>query len=103
MSAQKSRRADDPIGAEPRQQIRFPEKNAKDDKLITLTSSAAGSAQRTTVRILFKKNIAARVADHIVPHHGDSKLFGEGELQSLCFPAMMRRQQELKDIMPKWV
>jgi 5-methylcytosine-specific restriction enzyme A len=27
---------------------------------------------------------AAYVADHIVPHHGDSKLFWFGELQSLC-------------------
>lgn len=27
---------------------------------------------------------AATVADHIIPHRGDPKLFFEGELQSLC-------------------
>ncbi|MFT3724646.1 MAG: hypothetical protein QM773_13815 [Hyphomonadaceae bacterium] len=28
--------------------------------------------------------VVATVADHVIPHRGDSKLFFEGELQSLC-------------------
>jgi 5-methylcytosine-specific restriction protein A len=30
------------------------------------------------------RTTAATVADHIVPHKGDPKLFWEGKLQSLC-------------------
>jgi 5-methylcytosine-specific restriction enzyme A len=29
--------------------------------------------------------VAAQVADHIVPHRGDSQLFWLGDLQSLCW------------------
>jgi 5-methylcytosine-specific restriction endonuclease McrA len=27
----------------------------------------------------------ATIADHVVPHHGDERLFWEGPLQSLCY------------------
>lgn len=30
------------------------------------------------------ESVLATVADHIIPHRGDLKLFYEGELQSLC-------------------
>lgn len=33
---------------------------------------------------------AATVADHIIPHRGDERLFYEGELQSLCDAAPWR-------------
>lgn len=40
---------------------------------------------------------AARVADHIVPHRGDSELFWNGDLQSLCKPCHdSAKQQEEK-------
>jgi 5-methylcytosine-specific restriction endonuclease McrA len=32
------------------------------------------------------KATEATVADHIIPHKGDLKLFWEGRLQSLCKP-----------------
>ncbi len=30
------------------------------------------------------RTTAAEVADHVIPHRGDERLFFEGELQSLC-------------------
>jgi hypothetical protein len=40
----------------------------------------------------------ATVADHVIPHKGDAKLFFEGELQSLCVTHhnATKREQELK-------
>lgn len=32
------------------------------------------------------RTTAATVADHVVPHKGDARLFWDGELQSLCGP-----------------
>jgi 5-methylcytosine-specific restriction protein A len=39
---------------------------------------------------------AASVADHIIPHRGDEKLFWFGELQSLCTPHHNRSKQQLE-------
>lgn len=36
---------------------------------------------------------AARVADHIIPHRGDDRLFWEGDLQSLCDSCHSRLKQ----------
>lgn len=40
--------------------------------------------------------VQATVADHIVPHKGDARLFWKGELQSLCKPChdSLKAQQE---------
>lgn len=32
------------------------------------------------------ETVAAEIADHVIPHHGDYYLFWFGELQSLCSP-----------------
>jgi 5-methylcytosine-specific restriction enzyme A len=44
------------------------------------------------------RGTAATVADHVVPHRGDEKLFWFGKLQSLCAPChdTIKRQQEVK-------
>lgn len=33
---------------------------------------------------LLGRTTAATIADHVIPHRGDAKLFFEGDLQSLC-------------------
>ena len=48
------------------------------------------------------KAVAARVADHVIPHKGDYTLFATGVLQSLCFMChdqvkqRMEKQYKLK-------
>src|SRR5262245_41418304 len=39
---------------------------------------------------------AAKIADHIIPHRGDYKLFWFGELQSLCSPCHSGRKAQLE-------
>jgi len=41
--------------------------------------------------------IPANVADHIVPHHGDEKLFWFGKLQSLCASCHSSSKQQLEN------
>src|SRR5262245_29882607 len=40
--------------------------------------------------------VRARVCDHVVPHHGDERLFVEGELQSLCWPCHEQRKNSVE-------
>lgn len=40
---------------------------------------------------------AARVADHVVPHRGDSVLFWMGQLQSLCHNHHNKSKRTLED------
>jgi 5-methylcytosine-specific restriction enzyme A len=40
----------------------------------------------------------AKVADHIVPHHGDARLFFYGDLQSLCWPHHRSTKQQQEKI-----
>jgi 5-methylcytosine-specific restriction endonuclease McrA len=40
----------------------------------------------------------ASVADHVVPHRGDSKLFWFGELQSLCWSHHSKSKQQMETI-----
>lgn len=39
---------------------------------------------------------AATIADHVIPHRGDERLFFEGELQSLCDEAPWRCHSKVK-------
>ena len=40
--------------------------------------------------------VAANVADHVIPHRGDYKLFWNGELQSLCEPCHNKGKQQIE-------
>ena len=40
----------------------------------------------------------AKVADHVVKHGGDPRLFREGALQSLCWPCHERRKKSIETL-----
>lgn len=40
--------------------------------------------------------VVAQVADHVIPHRGDYKLFWFGKLQSLCMDCHNRDKQQLE-------
>jgi 5-methylcytosine-specific restriction protein A len=42
--------------------------------------------------------VPARVADHIVKHNGDARLFYENELQSLCWNCHERRKKSIETL-----
>lgn len=52
--------------------------------------------------LLDQRICRADVADHVIPHRGDEKLFWEGELQSLCKIChdKSKRFQELRGYKP---